>query len=928
MSFGGAIKLTGESEYRQAISSIISDLNSLSATLKSQTQAYRNANAGMGDAKKEYDALGAALKDAGSEYNNLRSKIATLNVALQAQKTIHAMLSSEFNKAVKDLALIASTSGTASEAYAEQEKKVQSLASELAESNKEMDDAKRAQSALKTAMKDTEGALTDAEKAYDGVGDGAKDAGKEAETAGKKAKDSASGKGGWSILKQVLADLATSAIKNVISGLGKIGGAVVDVTKKFAGMVIQGGFDRAMNIEQAQFKLQGLGHDAEAVQGIMDSALASVKGTAYGLDEAVNIAASAVAAGVQSGDELTRTLSLIADASAISGDGLQEIGDLFNKVAAAGKMSANEINSFTTRGIPIMQLLSDTMGVTTGEVKALVKEGKVGFAELQNAIEKGMGGAALTMGDTFNGSISNVRAAMSRMGETIVGGATQYLTPAMGEVITLIDAATAGTTEGVEASATNLANYLSQTALGFLNTVAPMIQNILPIITTVIQTILTTLTTQLPSILELITGVLNTILQELPTFITTIVPIVVEILTQIITLVAESMPQIVDAIVQVIPTVVQGLLSLLPTLLGAVLDIVIAIIGGIAEILPDIVQAVCDVIPQLVDALIERLPDILNAAITLLMAIVQAIPVIITNLLDELPRIIETILNGLLDALPLLLDAAVQLLMMIVDSIPIIIDKLIEVLPSIITTIITTLLDHLDEIIQGAISLLMGIIRAIPTIIQVLVVKIPEIVDTIIMALLDNLPALIQGAIQLFMGILQAIPQIIGELIKAMPKIIGAIVQGLMSGLGRIWEIGKKLIEGLWNGIKDAGKWLWDKISGFFGGIMDRIKGFFGIKSPSRLFRDEIGENLALGIGEGFSDEMKNVANEMNDSIPTSFDTNIGLNNGSGIAGLTGNDSRLVNAFMTALKGVEVVMDDQTMGRFVTKTVGKAVYQY
>ena len=36
-----------------------------------------------------------------------------------------------------------------------------------------------------------------------------------------------------------------------------------------------------------------------------------------------------------------------------------------------------------------------------------------------------------------------------------------------------------------------------------------------------------------------------------------------------------------------------------------------------------------------------------------------------------------------------------------------------------------------------------------------------------------------------------------------------------------------------------------------------------GIASPSKLFRDEIGANLALGIGEGFSDEMKNVQRQM-----------------------------------------------------------------
>ena len=80
-------------------------------------------------------------------------------------------------------------------------------------------------------------------------------------------------------------------------------------------------------------------------------------------------------------------------------------------------------------------------------------------------------------------------------------------------------------------------------------------------------------------------------------------------------------------------------------------------------------------------------------------------------------------------------------------------------------------------------------------------------------------------------------------------------------------KTGLNLIKGLWNGIKDAGKWLWDKISEFFGGIVDKIKDFFGIHSPSRLFRDEIGKMMAKGIGVGFEDEFDDVKDDIEDSL-------------------------------------------------------------
>lgn len=96
-------------------------------------------------------------------------------------------------------------------------------------------------------------------------------------------------------------------------------------------------------------------------------------------------------------------------------------------------------------------------------------------------------------------------------------------------------------------------------------------------------------------------------------------------------------------------------------------------------------------------------------------------------------------------------------------------------------------------------------------------------------------------------------------------------------------DIGKWIVEGVWNGITGMSKWIGDKIGGFFGGIVDNVKDFLGIKSPSKVFAG-IGENMALGLGNGFANEMKDVRNQIQGAIPTTIGTNIGVNsiNGSG----------------------------------------------
>ena len=85
-------------------------------------------------------------------------------------------------------------------------------------------------------------------------------------------------------------------------------------------------------------------------------------------------------------------------------------------------------------------------------------------------------------------------------------------------------------------------------------------------------------------------------------------------------------------------------------------------------------------------------------------------------------------------------------------------------------------------------------------------------------------------------------------------------------------ETGKNIIKGFWNGITSVKDWLIEKISGFTDSVTDAFKDFFGIESPSKVMKREVGRYLALGIGEGMTEEMKSVSKDMAEAIPTSFD--------------------------------------------------------
>lgn len=233
-------------------------------------------------------------------------------------------------------------------------------------------------------------------------------------------------------LNKRLSGMARTGLKVATTGFVALAGTITAMT-------IKGGISRALNIEDAQAKLKGLGHDAKSVTTIMESALASVKGTAYGLDAAATIAASAVAAGVKPGQELTKYLSLTADAATIAGVSLDEMGSVFNKVQTGQKAYTQELNQLADRGIPIYQWLQKELGVTQKELRKMVAAGEVDSATYFKAIEKNIGGAALESGKTTRGAWQNMLAAMSRVGERIVKGPIDTIRDGFGNMTKWID---------------------------------------------------------------------------------------------------------------------------------------------------------------------------------------------------------------------------------------------------------------------------------------------------------------------------------------------------------------------------------------------------------------------------------------------------------------------------------------------------------
>lgn len=221
-----------------------------------------------------------------------------------------------------------------------------------------------------------------------------------------------------------------------------------------AAITIGSGLSRLTAIDDARAKLTGLGHSAETVDVIMSNALASVKGTAYGLGEAASVAAAAVASGIEPGQQLETVLKTIGDTAAISGLEFANVGAIFNSVLARGKLQGDDMLQLTSQGVPVLQALADQLGVTTEAVSEMVSDGEIDFETFRAAMDGAMGGSALAMGNSFTGALKNTKAAVGRVGAAFLdaggngGGFFSQMKPLLMEFTGLLD--------GAEVSATDL----------------------------------------------------------------------------------------------------------------------------------------------------------------------------------------------------------------------------------------------------------------------------------------------------------------------------------------------------------------------------------------------------------------------------------------------------------------------------------------
>lgn len=169
--------------------------------------------------------------------------------------------------------------------------------------------------------------------------------------------------------------------------------------------------------------------------------------------------------------------------------------------------------------------------------------------------------------------------------------------------------------------------------------------------------------------------------------------------------------------------------------------------------------------------------------------------------------------------------------------------------------LITNLLGSTVTVAENLLPVVEKILENIGVVVQE---KGPEMIEKFVGYAIEKLPQVIELGMKMVVAIVSGLANNLPQIVRSVLDMMATIVKTFVSSLPNIVDVGKQIVKGLWEGIKAMGSWIKDKVGSFFSGIVSGVKSKLGIHSPSRVFAG-IGENMALGLGEGWSSEYDSI---------------------------------------------------------------------
>ena len=460
--------------------------------------------------------------------------------------------------------------------------------------------------------------LTRLEAAASGTDDAVADVGDAAEEAGEKAEKAS---GGWTVLKGVMSDLASSAIKAAVS-------TVVDGAKKMVSAGLE--YNQAMEGYVTNFTTM-LGGSSEAANGMVGSLQKLASATPLAMSDLAGGAQTLLAFGVAS-DDVSGTLQRLGDISLGNADKMQSLARAYGKATAQGKLTGETVQMMIDAGWNPLIDICDQTGESMEDVQKRMAAGSISAEELTQAVNHatdaggkfagGMEAASKTVAGLTSTLQDNVNAMLGKLMQPVSDAMLSTLLPT---AIDAVDQLTmAFEDEGIDGFS-RVAGSLIASLSAQLVSYAPQ---------------------AIPAALAFIGALVTGLLLATPDLTGTAIELVGALLLGI----ADQLPGIITAAMSALLGIVGKITSpeSITLLIQAAMQLMLALARGLIAAIPQLIDAVPGIITNLVESFYAMLPEIIGVGIEIVIALASGLVSNAGHITAAVPRLVETIVRGFL----------------------------------------------------------------------------------------------------------------------------------------------------------------------------------------------------------------------------------------------------------------------------------------
>ena len=265
-------------------------------------------------------------------------------------------------------------------------------------------------------------------------------------------------------------------------------------------------------------------------------------------------------------------------------------------------------------------------------------------------------------------------------------------------------------------------------------------------------------------------------------------------------------------------------------------------------------QAAGEILAELAAGVAEQLPGLMSTGVQILAQLAEGIVAATPQILSVAAKVLAALVQGLSTALPQLVSTGIQMISMLGEGLKSAIPAFLAQALPLAADFAAGLRENIGQIVDAGIAFILNLAQGLADGLPTLIEQLPGIVSDIAGIINDNAPKLLAAGVQLMAALLKGLVQSIPTLIASIPQICKAIFDVFTAF--RWLDIGKFIVDGLWNGITAGWTALIGKVKDLVNLLPRTVKTILGIHSPSKVF-DEIGMNICKGLAQGLTTNEK-----------------------------------------------------------------------